>query len=96
MTEQEQINEMTEFLDEMWIDYPPRPIEVAEALYNAGYSKDYISEERARKIGKEMFDKVRKEARLEAAKEIYRQLQGHGTTFVKKWIKNNYGVQVEE
>ena len=34
---------------------------IAEDLVEKGYMKDYISEERAREIGKEMFSKVRKE-----------------------------------
>ena len=34
-------------------------------------------------------------ARKDTAKEIYQQLQGHGTTYVKKWIKEHYGVEVE-
>lgn len=34
--------------------------------------------------------------RVETAREIYEQLQGHGTTYVKKWIQKTYGVEVEE
>lgn len=30
--------------------------------------------------------------RKETAREIYQELQGHGTTYVKKWIKEHYGV----
>lgn len=36
------------------------------------------------------------QGKKETATEIYRQLMGHGTTYVKKWIKNKYGVEVEE
>jgi hypothetical protein len=28
------------------------------------------------------------------AKEIYNELQGHGTTYVKKWIKKQYDLEV--
>ena len=31
--------------------------------------------------------------RKHTAIEIYEQLQAHGTTYVKKWIKENYGVE---
>lgn len=31
----------------------------------------------------------------DTAKEIYRELNGHGTTYVKKWIKERYGLEVE-
>ena len=36
------------------------------------------------------------QARKETAREIYKQLQGHGTTYVKKWIKEQYGVDLGE
>lgn len=39
MTKQECIDEITKYLDDLWIDYSPSPKEVAEALYNAGYRK---------------------------------------------------------
>ena len=29
----------------------------------------------------------------ETAEKIYQQLQGHGTTYVKKWIKEQFGVE---
>ena len=32
----------------------------------------------------------------ETAGAIYEQLQGHGTTYVKKWIKKNYGEEIGE
>lgn len=33
------------------------------------------------------------DGRKKAAKEIYQELCGHGTTYVKKWIKERYGVE---
>ena len=36
-----------------------------------------------------------KQAVKDTAKEIYNELCGHGTTYVKKWIKERYGVEVE-
>jgi len=44
---------------------------------------------------KESLDTVYEKVRKETAKEIYEQLQGHGTTYVKKWIQKTYGVGVE-
>lgn len=32
----------------------------------------------------------------ETAEKIYRELQGHGTTYVKKWIKEQFGVEIKE
>ena len=37
-----------------------------------------------------------KDIRKETAEAIYRQLMGHGTTYVKKWIKKNYGEEIGE
>lgn len=34
--------------------------------------------------------------RKETAREIYRELQGHGTTYVKKWLKEQFGVDIGE
>ncbi len=31
----------------------------------------------------------------ETASKIYNKLRGHGTTFVKKWIKENYDIEIE-
>lgn len=36
-----------------------------------------------------------KQAVKDTVKEIYRELCGHGTTYVKMWIKKRYGVEVE-
>ena len=33
--------------------------------------------------------------RKETAEKIYRELQGHGTTYVKKWIRENYDIEIE-
>ena len=30
------------------------------------------------------------------AEKIYRELQGHGTTYIKKWIKKQFGVKIKE
>lgn len=35
-----------------------------------------------------------KDGQQETAREIYEQLCGHGTTYVKKWIKEQYGVEL--
>lgn len=40
-------------------------------------------------------DRIAETARYECAKEIYQELNEHGTTYVKKWIKERYGVEVE-
>lgn len=32
----------------------------------------------------------------ETAVKIYRELQGHGTTYVKKWIEKQFGVEIKE
>lgn len=45
---------------------------------------------------KELLDTVYNKARKETARDIYEQLQGHGTTYVKKWIKEKYGVDLGE
>lgn len=37
-----------------------------------------------------------KQARKETAKEMYDLCCGHGTTFIKKYLKEKYGVGVEE
>lgn len=34
--------------------------------------------------------------RKETAEKIYDELRGHGTTYVKKWIREQFGVEVEE
>lgn len=31
----------------------------------------------------------------ETAEKIYSELQGHGTTYVKKWIKEQFGVEIK-
>lgn len=31
----------------------------------------------------------------ETAEKIYSELQGHGTTYVKKWIKEQFGVKIK-
>lgn len=38
----------------------------------------------------------REKERKETAEKIYRELQGHGTTYVKKWIKEQFGVEIKE
>lgn len=34
--------------------------------------------------------------RKKTAKEIYQQLQEHGTTYVKKWIKKHFSIGIKE
>ncbi len=34
--------------------------------------------------------------RKETAEKIYQQLQEHGTTYVKKWIAKQFGVEIKE
>ena len=41
------------------------------------------------------YEKVHKKAVKDTAREILQELCGHGTTYVKKWIKERYGVEVE-
>ena len=36
--------------------------------------------------------KYNEKIRKETAKEVYQELQGHGTTYVKKWIKEQYKI----
>ena len=38
----------------------------------------------------------RNQTRKETAEKIYRELQGHGTTYVKKWIEKEFGVKIKE
>jgi myosin-crossreactive antigen len=40
--------------------------------------------------------KIKAQERKETAEKIYKQLQEHGTTYVKKWIKEQYGVEIKE
>lgn len=37
-----------------------------------------------------------KKGSKETAEKIYRELQGHGTTYVKKWIEKQFGVEIKE
>lgn len=58
--------------------------------------KVVISKEEYKELyNNDLLNKKLKE-RKETAREIYEQLQGHGTTYVKKWIKEKYGVDTEE
>lgn len=40
--------------------------------------------------------KVKSQERKEMAEKIYRKLQGHRTTYVKKWIEKKFGVEIKE
>ena len=68
----------------------------------ADLEKDYkvvISKEQMQKIAGDYAKDCLtfyEQARKETAREIYEQLQGHGTTYVKKWIKEQYGVDLGE
>lgn len=104
MTKQEQINEMAEILEKAYVDARSNcgslnqgfGMWYAKYLYNAGYSKDYISEERAREIGKEMFDKVRKETAREILTKIRKEFKKAGILLDFSIIAKQYGVEVEE
>ena len=41
------------------------------------------------------YEDGKQQAVKDTAKEIYQELCEHGTTYVKKWIKERYGVEVE-
>lgn len=47
------------------------------------------------KAKRDMLEKQLAEARKEMAKEIYDQLCEHGAAYVKKWIKNQYNMEVK-
>ena len=87
MTDKEkQIEEMAKILDnQLCGNYE----DAATALYEAGYRKIDI------KCFADDLAAIKEEVRKETAKEIYEQLQGHGTTLVKKWIKEKYSVEVD-
>ena len=55
MTEQEQIEEMTKIVDEMYNVYTTTADDIAEGIYNAGYRK---AEEARKETAKEIFQKV--------------------------------------
>ena len=42
------------------------------------------------------YDDAYEKGSKETAEKIYKQLQEHGTTYVKKWIKEQFGVEVEK
>lgn len=79
MTEKDIIGEMAKWLDELWIDYPPTPAEVAEAFYNAGYQKlpkDSIVLSREEYLRLSIFQfetaqQIMTETRKEVIKEFY-------------------------
>ena len=54
-----------------------------------------ILEKYNRKI-KEHCEQHHDELKKEVAKEIYDQLQGHGTTYVKKWINKRFDLGIKE
>ena len=41
-------------------------------------------------------DTISEKSSKETAEKIYQQLQEHGTTYVKKWIKEQFGVEIKE
>ena len=62
---------------------------------------DYISMKHERDYWRAMANSLRnileqekEQARIETASAIYEQLQGHGTTFVKKWIISQFNKDV--
>lgn len=88
----------------------PRIKEVVDKLYNANYCKvaddEIVINKNVYDLEKAFYKEKCAEfdllcydyhkAEKETAKEIFRQLQGHGTTYVKKWIKNKYGIESED
>lgn len=42
------------------------------------------------------FGSGEEEIRKETAEKIYRELCEHGTTYVKKWIKEQFSVEIKE
>lgn len=110
MTKQEEMNEMTEFLDEMWIDYPPRPIEVTEALYNVGYRRvlfktedgyvvdcpKYAPWELIKGHTEREVEKARKETVKEILTKIRKEFKKAGILLDFSIIAKQYGVEIEE
>ena len=46
-------------------------------------------------INKKRVEELIKQNSNQIATKIYKQLQGHGTTYVKKWIKEHYDIEIE-
>ena len=70
----------------------------AKKCYEIAVPKDSVvlSKEELNTIQSNFFDSGIKHGSKETAEKIYRQLQGHGTTYVKKWIKEQFGVEIKE
>ncbi len=43
-----------------------------------------------------LLEEEHNKASKETAEKIYRELQGHGTSYVKKWIREQFGVETKE
>lgn len=90
------------------VSHPLLPLHIASILINNNYQKvDEDSVVIPKKITVETTpedlikiakynDSIREQARKETAEKIYRELCGHGTTYVKKWIKEQFGVEIKE
>ena len=67
MTKQEQIEEMTKIVDEMYNVYTTTADDIAEGLYNAGYRKTFTNEmvSDTQKAYKEGYEKAQSELKTE-------------------------------
>ena len=105
MNREEQIEEMTKIVDEMYNVYTTTADDIAEGLYNAGYRK---AEEARKETAKEIFQKVVniciKEEDFQDG-TVNTQLEPlyfgimNGCAFIRGEVKKlaeQYGVEVEE
>lgn len=106
MTEQERIEELWNFISDDCANKPEDECVVttncseckAIALVKAGYVKLQDHEMIITKEEYERYNQTMnpKKIRKEVATEIYQKLCGHGTTYVKKWIEKEFGMEVKE
>ena len=109
---EKQINDLANTLYNRQHTYDlSNPFEVAKCVIDLGYRKlpkdarvfiptdeQYImlSREEYQKDFSSQFNKGYKYGSKETAEKIYQQLQGHGTTYVKKWIEKEFGLEIKE
>lgn len=106
MTKQKQIEEMVDVMtasNNPFIDIPTEQMpKVAEALYDAGYRKTFISDlaSETQKAFKEGYIKGSIDsmllARKETAKEILKRGKYCMPSGLRDWIKELYSIEVEE
>lgn len=70
---------------------------LAEEIVTLGYQK---VEPHQIVIDKDEYERLNStvnviKVKKEVAQEIYNQLQGHGTTYVKKWINERFGLGIK-